>query len=359
MGEVMVLVGNGLNFFIENYIKQRAHEQEIMEKWKSCSRREGKWDDKKLLANIETLRKSMSEYSNLFDILKLECCAQAEGEAMLSRLEEFLNRLGEKNKEIIQEIENQVKEKIQTLFRENGFKDKHLGFLKYDNAKVKFAFAEDKENYFSEKLKRIVAKHVAEADYDVFTTNYDYIPNSIFRERWNVDNVEGVEVHHMHGHFENDKHGNKRHGELICCAPDSKKEKIEKDIRSKRIFKKFKSNLNHAKIIVLFGSSLASDPHILKELNEKSGCNFIIIDIDSEKYIQNNFTDAKAEKKFAFLERNDVYFIETDKSAVHKISVGAEAGKIEIGREDGKIETPEKLLSSLDKTLENIKAKVG
>jgi len=349
MSDVMFLVGNGLNFFIRNYVSKKEYEEEIIAKWNTCSRISGSWNEEILSKHIVTFWKDVSEYCGLLDFVKLEGYDEAKGETLLSKLEKLLESFDEKE-EIIHKIEDQVKGKITEIFEGRQEKRGYRGFLKFNNAKAKFAFADHKGTYFSEKLKEVVSKHIGDRVYHVFTTNYDGIPNSIFTEKWHTIKVEGVEVHHLHGHYDD-----KTHGEIICCAPNSKESRIKnaKDTKNHESFEKFQKELGSAKIVILFGSGLTSDPHILEKLNEKSQCTFIVIGSDSEAYIKGNFTDAK-DNKFTFLEKNDVYFIDTAKSTTLKTSIRAGITKIEVEKEV-EIETPEKLLSSLEETLKHIK----
>jgi len=362
--KVTILVGNGLNFFLANYVGKEKYEDEIVEKWKKYGR-DGKKLGKDMLSDhVRQLHNDISKYCGLLDFIKLADHEKTDtpnesekGETLLARLEGFIEPSTKDGKEIIQKIEHQVKKKIKRIFVKGPFRKGEPSFLQLNNAKIKFVFgdiANKEKTYFSEKLNDLVTNHGCASDYHVFTTNYDYTPNSLFKERYRTTSVDGVEVHYLHGHYDDDRlkklEDHEGYGKIICCAPNSKKSRIKEDPKSNEAFKTFKTELDLATIVILFGIGLTSDPHIRDELNKKKGHTFIIIGSDSDTYMQNHFPNKNDEKgiKFEFLENNDIYFIDTAKPTISRTFIGAGINKVE------PVETPEQLLSSLGHILEHI-----
>ena len=354
----LILVGNGFNHFAKGYIGNKKYQKEIVEKWKACSRKRGKWPDGELEKHLKELENSMSQYCDLLKFLELRNY-DINGETLLTELEKFITNLDEgdaslkktTNTDIIEGLEKLIKKKIKNTIREiiQGKSVENYAFLKYHNAMVKFAFADTNNNYFAKLLNDIIGSHIKEKRYSVFTTNYDYIAYSVFKEKWSNTSVEGVNVYHLHGYF-----GNNDYGELICCAPKSKKGRIDKNEKNAKNFRCFEEELKDANVIILFGIGLTSDPHILKELNRKSKCVFIIVDFDKDSYMKNNYFSKT--NKFSFLSKNDIYFIDTKGFAFKNTDIAPGICKMKKCASK-KIETPEQLLASLRIVFEDIAKK--
>lgn len=361
--KVVLLVGNGFNFFLNQYINDE-NEDVLLSKLQSenIPMETAKiWLDK--------LRNGLDGYCHLLDFLQLENYSET-GETLLSKLNDFFEDIkGEEKgnekyqREINVNLEKLVVNKIDSIFKETAIvEDEKQGIKTYINAtarKLMFNNLKQDGRTFAKNIDNLVKK-ISNQPYDIYTTNYDFIVESVFTEyngykKRPVNFETGEHFIQLHGHY--DTNGNSN---IICCSPKEKMGRI-----SPEVFQNFLENIDRADVLILFGMGLTSDPHILTEINKKENIDIIVIDADKDKYYKNHFPknhysllesnkETQSKKKFLsdrssfrFLLNNRIYFIDTfsheyrDNYFVDKIS------------------TPENLQEALESIFDSILAKAG
>lgn len=339
---VTILVGNGFNYFVNQYIVNETPEILVnkLEQYKKALALEGK----DINIQLQNLQIDLTKYCNLLDFLKLEDYPES-GETLLSKLNIFFKSLdsgkSEISQNIMKDISELVSEQINAIFDETTYTEDQDHF-KYVNATVKTLMKVDNQ-YFSSRFEKIISKF-STAPYDVYTTNYDYIVNSVFSELDNhntISNFKHRSVYNLHGHYNRAK----EHGDIICCAPELKQQEMKLEY-----LESYVKTVDNSSIFILFGIGLTSDPHLLRELNRKKNCTFIIIDSIKEDYYKNHSpksADVSGENgvnhnRFDFLNNNAVYYIDTvshqttENYLIHQIN------------------TPKKLITALNKVAEAI-----
>lgn len=311
--KTLILVGNGFNYFVKGYIENKQNEDEIFKKWVACSKaiHKDKWTLKQKQQWLGNLKEKISSYCDLLSFLELENY-ETKGETLLSVLEAFFMKINydqSQSESMFNSIEEAVANIICDKFKETIDVEEKI-FAKHPNAAVKFAFYSSVMNqYFGQRLRDIINKYVGKEDYIVFTTNYDYIVESVFGEEHSVKKVKGVRCAHLHGHYAKDKYAS-----IVCCAPEKKINKIEENDKNRVEFEVFQDEIENTDVILLVGIGLVSDPHILNKLNQIRGKHIIIVDRNREQYFNNHLLDSSIEEdlKFNFLNNNDIYFIDTE-----------------------------------------------
>ncbi|MEG1173363.1 MAG: hypothetical protein RSD40_02885 [Bacilli bacterium] len=312
--KVTVLVGNGFNYFISQYLLS-VNPKILLEKLEPYKKSQ-KITDQQVLIQLENLQNDIKRYCNLLDFLKLDNYSEF-GETLLSKLNTFFEGLDKSNssssQNIVDELSSLVAAQINSIFDETSI-SKDVNHFKFVNATVK-TLMKSGSNYFSENFLDFVNK-VSGCSYNVYTTNYDYMIGSVFSEVYNTTQTlnfkEGGKVYNLHGHYARKD----EHGEVVCCAPELKKEQMKKDY-----FEKFRNDVETSNLFILFGIGLTSDPHLLRELNKKENDIFIIIDSNKESYFSNHYPkynsfkqndkEKSTLKEFQFLKNNQIYFIDT------------------------------------------------
>lgn len=325
--EVTVLVGNGFNWFILEYLKSRKNltRQEIRNNL-SNYKRKNDISDQQLDKQILAMRDTMNEYCKLLDFLKLQDDSNGEdtlnkGENALKEISRILEKLDTVEKEdevnkITQLIETLVADKIINIFSKDSINKSNANKFKYVNATIKTIFKVDRS--FSIRFN----ESMHELEYQVYTTNYDYIVNSVFCEIYNTNLASQEKAKNLHGHIEDKKNS------IVCCAPSRKKEKIAHT----QNYIDFCSDIRDSNTIILFGLSLDADPHILDILGTKRNSNFIIITNNSESFLNSESS--------GFMKNNRVQFIETSKN--------------ENNMNDEFYDTPRKLVEKIDATISQL-----
>lgn len=306
-----ILVGNGFNYFVNQYIANEAPEILVkkLEQYKKTLAIEGK----DITIQLQNLQIDLTKYCNLLDFLKLEDYPES-GETLLSKLNIFFKSLdsgkSEISQNIMKDISELVSEQINAIFDETTYSEDKNHF-KYVNATVKTLMKVD-ERYFSSCFEEFISKFSV-VPYNVYTTNYDYIVSSVFSELDNqstISNFKNRSVYNLHGHYNRTE----EHGDIICCAPELKRQEMKV-----AYFDSYIKDVEEASVFILFGIGLTSDPHLLRELNRKKNCTFIIIDSIKEEYYKNHSPKSAeisgenevTHNRFDFLNNNAVYYIDT------------------------------------------------
>ena len=309
--QVTILVGNGFNYFVNQYIVNETPNKlinKLQENQQSVT-----LDVETSEIQLQNLQIDLTKYCNLLDFLKLGDYPES-GETLLSKLAIFFKSLDQGNNKISQTImkgiSELVSEQINTIFDETTYSKDNRHFSDV-NATVKTLMKIDHQ-FFSSCFEQVVSKFSVEP-YNVYTTNYDYMVGSVFSERENqetIDNFKRCSVYNLHGHYNQTK----EHGDLVCCAPELKQQAMKSTY-----FDSYVKDVEASSIFILFGIGLTSDPHLLRELNRKKECVFIIIDSVKEEYYKNHSpksvegpeTNVGNQNRFDFLNNNAVYYIDT------------------------------------------------
>ena len=314
--KVLFLVGNGFVSYTRNYFEDENFQIEIFEKWRKTTKsiKAGKADDDLLSRYLDNTCAQLKNYCELLEDINLEE-SSITGETLLSQMEYFFKNRIDKEilvEEIFTELEETISKEITNKFHK-AIDETKIGFLQYMNATVKFAFKVD-NTFFAEQLYKIVA-----SKYSVYTTNYDYIVESVFTEVYGSKRVDSnIDCKHLHGHFDraNELGSAKGQGNIICCSPKKKLTKIMENNKykeNKENFELFQNEIEKMEVVVLFGIGLTTDPHILDVINTLKNKKIIIIDYDRNQYFDTHLLNVNKSSslRFKFIENNSIYFIDT------------------------------------------------
>ncbi|MDF9824451.1 hypothetical protein M2475_000831 [Breznakia sp. PF5-3] len=316
--EATILVGNGFNFFISNYVNNSYYYEEIIKKLKTSLIYHSEEKLKEILENIQCVLK---EYCSLLDGITLSTDYNKTGEYLLQQLSDFCDKINDPSGLV--SIEKAICEKIKKDMYTSE-KDSNIQSIPVT---IRTIFKYYNE-YFSEKFVELM-KNQEIAKTNVITTNYDGIVEEVFKKSLRGKTIHEINYIPLHGEYYNKN--------IICSAPAFKEGKINSDLLNQ-----LDDGLNKSEIIILFGIGLTSDPHILKRLNEVYEKKIIIIDACREQYLQRNYYLSDSEKLgFDFLFNNSIYFINTGKPTFTNDYM------------EKPIETPIQLLNKLSNILNN------
>lgn len=273
------IIGNGFNYYIKEYLDNNELEEERKEKMKSAysDRIKSMWENH--------LSRALGEYCDLMKPITSEN-SNTNGEFFLKDLDEFCNRINASEKNIMDSIEDMIADNIKKNMSIDGSSNPPLTvdsiFM------IKNGDNEEYEKFYT-CLQEIFSK-VKIKNLHMYTTNYDELADVVLREQRN-----GSDVEHLHGHYNDSR-------SIICCSPDKKKDKVGQKISG------LKEKVESARVVVLFGLGLESDPHIREILNSVENVHFIIIDANPTKYFLDRIVK---EDEYKFFKGNYMYFINT------------------------------------------------
>lgn len=135
--KVTVLVGNGFNYFISQYLLS-VNPKILLEKLEPYKKSQ-KITDQQVLIQLENLQNDIKRYCNLLDFLKLDNYSEF-GETLLSKLNTFFEGLDKSNssssQNIVDELSSLVAAQINSIFDETSI-SKDVNHFKFVNATVK------------------------------------------------------------------------------------------------------------------------------------------------------------------------------------------------------------------------------
>lgn len=340
--KVVFLVGNGFNYFLKQYVNEE-NKNVLLKKLETEKHSRG---DSAIW--LEKLKKGLDEYCGLLDFLNLENYSET-GETLLSKLNNFFEKIKSDDidsKPYIEGIDKNLQmliiNRIDMIFKETAIVSagKHNSYINATARKIMFNNL--KKRTFAKTIDDLVNK-VSSQPYDIYTTNYDFITESVFVE---FNGHKSKPKNFLNGDHYTQLHGKykiSKDSDIICCSPKNKEEMIKR--KNKDMLDKFFEDVKESDIIVLFGMGLTSDPHILREINKKEDTEIVIVDADKklyyDKHYPKNFGSNNEENKFKFLVNNHINFIDTSSHEyTERYCVN-------------KINSPEKLMQSLEDIFES------
>ena len=285
MKELVCMIGNGFNQFMNAYINHPVYQDDIRKKLqiKMVDTFTSQW--------LEDTKVVLNRYCHLLDDISL-ADNEDSGEFLLSKLAKFCDVIEDSS--ILDNIETAVsrktKKEMQALTHGNYSTNipktiRTLCHLLDHDASM--------ASVWYETLKQMGYRKI-----HFVTTNYDMIIDEVFQPENNDLDIDFIPIH---GTYELD--------EVICSAPDKKEEKVDySDMMA------FESYVKDANRLLLFGIGLFSDPHLLKRLNTMKDKKIIIIDADQNTYFRKrNFLTNKDKGiiGFDFLFQNEIHFLDT------------------------------------------------
>ena len=297
-----LLVGNGFNHFVNDYSNNSLNAKKIDIVVKNLQRNAG-IDEQKTRKRIEECKKVMGEYCTLLEDISLDG-SDVQGEFLLNNLHKLANKVTkEQQKSLFDPIEQAVKEYIESKVAEKGKNDQEFR-VETTVDSILFLNKIDGKEGAAMKFRVDFKRKLRNYRLKVYTTNYDRIVNDVFsfvpRDK-GYDKFDGVIS----------LHGDYKDGGIICTAPHLKEERVKNDV-----FAEFEEQLQESEIIILFGMSLDSDPHILKALNKVSNSSIILINRNVSDYVEERVELCADEDYicYDFLVRNKIYGIDTQKA---------------------------------------------
>lgn len=316
MEKTTILIGNGFNFFVSNYVNNERYKDMILAKLKNAMRDLNETQLLEVMWNLQSITK---EYCGLLDGITLSNYHDEKGEYLLQQLSDFCEKIDDQSG--VRFIEEAICQKIKKDMYESA-KDASVASIPIT---IRTIFKYNTSYFSSKLLKTLEAFGFAEVD--IVTTNYDGIVSEVFQKHYQGEEHRAIHYTAIHGEYK-DK-------QIICSAPILKEAKVEGDLMDA-----LETMLSNSKLIILFGIGLRSDPHILKRLNDVRGKSFVIIDACRNDYLTKNYRITTPEELgFDFLFHNSIYFINTGKPTVENDQLIRP------------IETPEELLNKLDDLL--------
>lgn len=306
--EIVMIVGNGFNHFVKNYVNNNNYHAQIIDKLKKSS--QTSYQDKIFEKWLIHLRNLLNNYCNLLEPISVKA-SNVKGEYFLSELDSFCDVIHDTNSIIMDSIEKLIAIKIATDM--NG-DDKFPSKPVYTVRSIFKLYENSKYQGFYEKIDAKLKEY--KRNMKIFTTNYDNFVDNVFTLK--EENPENVI--HIHGMY-------KDKDSIICCSPKKKKKKAKNKIAE------LEKYLDSSKTIILFGIGLDSDPHIVEALNKQKEKQFIIINDDPSEFVHSKLLDLK---NYRFLENNELYLLSTDVPFIN-----------ESHQLDTIVDTPEKLYDRL------------
>lgn len=319
MKEVLCMIGNGFNQFMNTYCNSPQYQQDILRKL-----HEAMPEQESIIAQwLEDTKLVLNRYCHLLDDITLSDYDDT-GEFLLSKLAKFCEVIEDSS--ILDRIESAVSAKTKKEMLQLTYGNPHTNIPKTIRTLCNLT---ERSESLADALYSFLW-HQGYNQIHFVTTNYDMIIDEVFQPdketRMEIDFIP------IHGTYQLD--------EVICSVPDKKEEKVDfSDMQA------FRSYVKDAHTIILFGIGLVSDPHLLACLNTMVNKTVLIIDGNKATYFKKrNYLSNPIKNKigFDFLYHNHIYFLDTC------------AFTTDHTRVQPPISSPEQLLDALIYTLKQI-----